>query len=157
MYKKSSENFVHEANYNYLSDVNFLFISFSLNDAIDFFINTKDNSDIESYSDEHAHDLAMMPAIEKENSERQSHLVMRSKLCFLMTWFCLWKVRPTFMQCNMVKVIRTIGRMKMGLLLHFYCCQGVRKVHIEIFIEQMPLTHTMKQSHVQWAEIDFER
>ena len=74
MYKKRSENFVHEANYNYLSDVNFLFISFSLNDAIDFFINTKDNSDIESYSDEHAHDLAMMPAIEKENSERQSHL-----------------------------------------------------------------------------------
>ena len=28
-------------------------------------------------------------------------------------------------------------------------CQGIEKFHIEIFIEQMHLTHTVKQSHVQ--------
>ena len=82
---------------------------------------------------------------------------MRSKLCFLMTWFCMWQIKLTFMQCNMVKVIWTFWRMKLGLLLQFYCCQGIAKFHIEIFIGQMHLIHTMNQSHVQWAEIDFER
>ena len=40
------------------------------------------------------------------------------------------------------------------LLLSGYC-----KVpcHIKIFIGQMHLTHTMKQSHMQWTEKDFER
>ena len=61
------------------------------------------------------------------------------------------------MQCNMVKVIWTFWRMKLVLLLQFYYCQSIAKFHIEIFIGQMHLTHTMKQSHVQWAEIDFER
>ena len=32
--------------------------------------------------------------------------------------------------------------------LQFYCCQGIAKFHIEIFIGQH-LTHTVKQSHVQ--------
>ena len=50
-----------------------------------------------------------------------------------------------------------IWRMKLELLLQFYCCQGIAKFHIEIFIGQMHLSHTLKQSHVQWAEIDFER
>ena len=58
--KKSSENFVHEANCNYLPDVTFLFFSFSLNDAIGFFMNTAYNSDIESSSDKDDHDLAML-------------------------------------------------------------------------------------------------
>ena len=40
-------------------------------------------------------------------------------------------------------------RMKLELLLQFYCCQGISKFHIQIFIWQMHLTHTMKQSHVQ--------
>ena len=69
MYKKSSENFVHEENCNYLPDVTFLFFNFSLNDGIDFLINTEDNSDIESSSDEDNHDLDMLPPIEKANSE----------------------------------------------------------------------------------------
>ena len=66
MYKKSSENFVHEANCNYLPDVTFLFFSLSLNDAIDFLMNTEDNSDIESSSDEDDHGLAMLHSIEKQ-------------------------------------------------------------------------------------------
>ena len=82
MYKKSSENFVHEANYNYLPDVNFLFYSFSLNDAIDFLINTEDNSDRESSSDEDDHDLAMLPPIEKASDDMNDglahHLPRRS-------------------------------------------------------------------------------
>ena len=69
MSKKSSENFVHEANCNYLPDVTFLFFSFSLNDAIDFLMNTEDNNDIESFLDEDGHDLAMLPSIEKANAE----------------------------------------------------------------------------------------
>ena len=69
MYKKSSENFVHEANCNYLPDVTFLFFSLSLNDAIDFLMNTEDNSDIESSSDEDDHDLAIPPPVEKENAK----------------------------------------------------------------------------------------
>ena len=64
--KKSSGSFVHEANCNYLPDVTF---SFSLNDAIDFLMNTEDNSDIESSSDEDNHDLAMLPPNEKTNAE----------------------------------------------------------------------------------------
>ena len=82
MYKKSSENFVHEANYNYLPDVTFLFYSFSLNDAIDFLINTEDNSDRESSSDEDDHDLAMLPPIEKASDDMNDglahHLPRRS-------------------------------------------------------------------------------
>ena len=60
---KSSENFVHEANCNYLPDVTFLFYSFSLNDGIDFLMNAEDSSD------EDNHDLAMLPPIEKANAE----------------------------------------------------------------------------------------
>ena len=66
--KKSSENFVYKANCNYSPDVTFLFFSFSLNDAIDFLMNTEDNSVIESSSDEDDHDLAMLPPIEKANN-----------------------------------------------------------------------------------------
>ena len=55
---------------------------------------------------------------------------MRSKLCFLMTWFCMWQIKLNFMQCNMVKVIWTFWRMKLELLSHFYCCQGIAKFHI---------------------------
>ena len=69
MYKKSSENFVHEAHCNYLSGDTFLFFSFSLNDAIDFLMNSEDNNDIESSSDEGDHDLAMLPPIEIANAE----------------------------------------------------------------------------------------
>ena len=82
---------------------------------------------------------------------------MLSKLCFLMTWFRMWQIKPTFRQCNMVSVNWTFWRMKLGFLLQFYCCQGVAKFHIEIFIGKMHLTYPMKQSHVQRAEIDFER
>ena len=57
----------------------------------------------------------------------------------------------------MIKVIWTFWRMKLGFLLQFYCCRGIAKFHIEIFIGQMHLTHLMKQSRVQWAEIDFDR
>ena len=69
MYKKSSENFVHEVNCNYLPDVTFLFFSFSLNDVIDFPMNIEDNSDIESLLDEDDLDLAVLPQIEKVNAE----------------------------------------------------------------------------------------
>ena len=69
MYKKSSENFVHEANCNYLPDVTFLFFSFSLNDAIDFLMNTQDNSVIESSLDEEDHNLAILTPIKKANAE----------------------------------------------------------------------------------------
>ena len=47
----------------------FYFFSFSLNDAIHFLINTEDNNDIESSSDEEDHDLALLPPIERENTE----------------------------------------------------------------------------------------
>ena len=47
----------------------FLFFSLPLNDAIDFLMNTADNSDIESSSDEDDHDLAMLPPIQKANAE----------------------------------------------------------------------------------------
>ena len=69
MYKKSSDNIVHEANCNYLPDVTFLFFSFSLNDAIDFLMNTEYNNDIESSSDGDDHDLAMLPPVDKANAE----------------------------------------------------------------------------------------
>ena len=46
--KKAVNIFVHEANCNYLPNITFLFFSFSLNDAIDFLMNTEDNSDMES-------------------------------------------------------------------------------------------------------------
>ena len=81
--------------------------------------------------------------------------MLRSKLCFLMTYFYMWKTKITFMQCKMVKVILTFSRMKLVFLSQFYCCQGIAKFHIGMFIRQMHLTHT--QSHVQWAEIDFNR
>ena len=45
------------------------FFSFSLNDSIDILMNTEDNSDIKSSSDEDNHDLAMLPPIEKANAE----------------------------------------------------------------------------------------
>ena len=47
-------------NCNYFPDVTFLFLGFSLNDAIDFLMNTEDNSDRESSSEEDDHDLAML-------------------------------------------------------------------------------------------------
>ena len=43
----------------------FCFFNFLLNDAIDFLMNTEDNSDIESSSDEDNHYLALLPPIEK--------------------------------------------------------------------------------------------
>ena len=69
----------------------------------------------------------------------------------------MWQIKPTFIQCNMVKVIWTCWRMKLVLLLQFYCCQDIAKFHIKIFNGQMHLTHSVKQSLVQWAEIGFER
>ena len=42
--------------------------NFSLNDAIDFLMNTDDNSDIESSSDEDDRDLATLPPFEKVNA-----------------------------------------------------------------------------------------
>ena len=60
---------VHEANCNYLTDVSFLFFSFSLNDPIDFLMNTENNSDKESSLDEDDHDLAMLPPVENANAE----------------------------------------------------------------------------------------
>ena len=60
---------VHEANCNYLTDVSFSSFSFSLNDPIDFLVNTEDKSDIESSSDEDDHDLAMLPPVENANAE----------------------------------------------------------------------------------------
>ena len=69
MYKKRSENFVHKANCNDLSDVTSLFHSYSLNGATDLLMNTEDNSDIESSSDKDDHDLAMLPPTEKANAE----------------------------------------------------------------------------------------
>ena len=66
---------------------------------------------------------------------------MSSKLCFLMTWICMRQIKLTFMQCNMIKVIWTFWRMKLGLLLQFYFCQGIANFHIEIFIGQIHLTH----------------
>ena len=47
----------------------FLFFSFSVNDAIDFLMNTQDNSGIESSSAEDDHDLAMLSPVEKANAE----------------------------------------------------------------------------------------
>ena len=38
-------------------------------DAIDFLMNTEDNSDIESSSDEDNQDLAMLPPLKKVNAE----------------------------------------------------------------------------------------
>ena len=52
-----------------MPDVTFLLFSFWLNDAIEFLINTEDNSDIESSSDEDDHGLAMLHSIEKANVE----------------------------------------------------------------------------------------
>ena len=46
-----------------------VFFSFSLNDAIDFPMNTEDNSDIEISLDEEDSELAMLPPIEKVNAE----------------------------------------------------------------------------------------
>ena len=40
-----------------------------MNDAIDFLMNTEDNSDIEGSSDEDDHDLAMLPPAENTNAE----------------------------------------------------------------------------------------
>ena len=74
-----------------------------------------------------------------------------------MTWSCMSQIKLIFMQWNMVKVILTFWRLKLGFLLQFYCCKGIAKFHIEIFIGQMYLTHTLIKSHVQRAEIDFER
>ena len=51
-----------------MPDFTFLLFSFSLNDAIDFHMNT-DNSDIESSTDKRDHDLAMLPPTEIANAE----------------------------------------------------------------------------------------
>ena len=40
-----------------------------MKDAIDFLMNTEDNSDIEGSSDEDDHDLAMLPPVENANAE----------------------------------------------------------------------------------------
>ena len=69
MYKKSIENFVHETNCNYLPDVTFSFFSFSLNDVIEFFMNTEYESDIGRSSDEDDNDLVMLFSIAKANVE----------------------------------------------------------------------------------------
>ena len=45
------------------------FFSSSLKDAIDLLMNTEDNSDIESSSNEDDHDLAMLPPVENGNAE----------------------------------------------------------------------------------------
>ena len=71
---------------------------------------------------------------------------MCSKVCFLMTWFCMRQIKVTFMQHNVVKIIWTFSRMKLGFLLHFYCCKATAKFHIEIFIGQIHLTHIEKVS-----------
>ena len=51
----------------------------------------------------------------------------------------------------------TFWRIKLGLSLQLYCCQGIARFRIKIFIGQMHLMNTIKKSHVQWGEIDFER
>ena len=56
-------------NFNYLPEFTFLLFSFSLNDAIDFLLNTEDNSNIESFLDEDDHDLARLSSIDKANGE----------------------------------------------------------------------------------------
>ena len=71
MYQKRRKNFVYEANCNNLPNVTFLCFSFSLNDAIDFLMNTEKNRDIESSSDEDDRDLTMLPPIEKANVETE--------------------------------------------------------------------------------------
>ena len=67
---------------------------------------------------------------------------------FMITWLYMWQIKPTFIQCNMVKVIWKFWRIKLGLLLQFYCFQCIAKFHIEIFIGQMYLTHIIKQTHL---------
>ena len=52
-----------------MPEITFLFFNFWLSDAIDFLMSTKDNSDIDSSSDEGDHDLAMLLPIEKANAE----------------------------------------------------------------------------------------
>ena len=52
-----------------MTDVTFLYFSFSQNGVIGFLMKTEDNSDIESSSDEDQHNLAMLPPIENENAE----------------------------------------------------------------------------------------
>ena len=52
-----------------MPDVTFLFFTFSLKNAIGFFLNTEDNSDIESFSNEDDQGLAMLPPIENANAE----------------------------------------------------------------------------------------
>ena len=53
--KETSENSVHETNCNYLPNVTLLF-SVSSNNAIDFFMNTQDNCDIDSFLGEDDHE-----------------------------------------------------------------------------------------------------
>ena len=79
--KKSSENFVHEVNCNYLPDVTFLFFSFSLNDAIDFLMNTEDNSNLESSSDEDDHGLVWLCCLQlKKQMLRLTWTVMHQMI-----------------------------------------------------------------------------
>ena len=52
-----------------MPDYTFLSFSFSLNDGIDFLMNTEDNRDIETSSDEDDHDLGMVSPVEKVNAE----------------------------------------------------------------------------------------
>ena len=56
---------------NYLP-VTFLFFTFSLSDSIDFPMNVEDNSDIESSSDEDGNDFAMLPPVEKLETDMDS-------------------------------------------------------------------------------------
>ena len=52
-----------------MPDVTFLLFRISLNNAIDFLMNTEGNNDIESFLDEDDHDLAMLSPIGKTNAE----------------------------------------------------------------------------------------
>ena len=52
-----------------MPDVTFLFFSFSLNDAIEFFMNTEYESDIGRSSDEDENDLVMLSPIAKADVE----------------------------------------------------------------------------------------
>ena len=67
---------------------------------------------------------------------------MRSKLFFPMTWSCMSQIKLIFMQWNMVKVILTFWRLKLGFLLQFYCCKGYRN----LYWSDVPDTHIDKVS-----------
>ena len=65
----------------------FLYLSFSMNNAIDFLMNTEDNSSRESSSDEDDHNLVMFSPTEKANAETD----MESHACDDNEW---WSCTP---------------------------------------------------------------